>query len=62
MSAKKIVLSEPTETQKLIEYTNQHGLKKAADKYGCDKSTLSRWIRTQGYAMVREYRKKQVTA
>lgn len=62
MSAKKIVLTEPMETMKVIEYTNQHGLKKSAEKYGCDKSTLSRWIRTQGFEMVREYRKKQVQA
>lgn len=62
MRPKKIVLTEQTETEKLIAFTNQHGLKKAAEQYGCDKSTLSRWIRTQGFEMVREYRKKQVTA
>lgn len=62
MSAKKIVLSHPTETEKLIDYVNQHGLQAAAEKYGCDKSTLSRWLKVQGYKLVRQYRKATVTA
>lgn len=58
----KIVITEPTETMKLINYVNQHGLKKAAKKYGTSPGRLSIWIRKQGYQMVREYRKKAVTA
>jgi hypothetical protein len=58
MSRHKIVISEPTETMKLIEFVNQHGLKKAAEKYGTSPGRLSIWIRGQGYQMVREYRKK----
>lgn len=58
----KIVITEPTETMKLIEYANQHGLKKAAKKYGTSPGRLSIWIRNQGYQMVREYRKKAVSA
>lgn len=61
MPARKIEVTEQSETEKLIAYANQHGLKKAAKKYDCDASTLSRWIRSQGFEMVREYRKKQVT-
>lgn len=62
MRPPKIVITEPTETMKLIEYANQHGLKKAAEKYGTSPGRLSIWIRGQGFEMVREYRKKQVTA
>lgn len=58
MSARKITVSEPSETEKLIDYVNQHGLKAAAVKYGAHPSTLSRWIRVQGYEMVRQYRRK----
>lgn len=57
----KIVITEPTETMRLIEYANQHGLKKAAEKYGTSAGRLSIWIRGQGYQMVREYRKKVAT-
>lgn len=57
-----IPILEPTETMKLIEYTNRHGLKKAAKKYGTNTASLSRWIRSQGYKMVREYRKSEVMA
>lgn len=58
----KIVITEPTETMKLIEYANQHGLKKAAKKYGTSPGRLSIWIRKQGYEMVREYRRKVASA
>lgn len=62
MRPKSITVTEPTETVKLIEYANQHGLKKAAKKYGTNPASLSRWIRTQGYKMVREYRKEAATS
>lgn len=62
MSPPKIKITEPTETMKLIEYANQHGLKKAAQKYGTSPGRLSIWIRGQGFKMVREYRKTQVTS
>lgn len=58
MSAKKIVLTEPTETMKLVDYVNRHGLKLAAVHYGCDASTLSRWLKVQGYELIRQYRRK----
>ena len=60
MRPPKIKITEPTETMQLIEYVNQHGLEKAAEKYGTSKGRLSIWIRNQGFQMVREYRKKQV--
>lgn len=62
MAHEKIKITEPTETMKLIEYANQHGLKKAAKKYGTSPGRLSIWIRKQGYQMVREYRKKAATS
>lgn len=62
MRQKKITVTEPTETMKLIEYANQHGLKKAAKKYGTSPGRLSIWIRSQGFEMVREYRRKAVQA
>jgi len=55
----KITITEPTETMKLIDYVNRHGLKKAAEKYGTSPGRLSIWIRGQGFQMVREYRKVQ---
>lgn len=62
MRPKSITVSEPTETMKLIEYVNRNGLTAAAKVYGTNPASLSRWIRKQGYQMVREYRKAQVTA
>lgn len=62
MRQKKITVTEPTETIKLIEYANQHGLKKAAQKYGTSPGRLSIWIRSQGFEMVREYRRKDAQA
>lgn len=56
MRPPKIKITEPTETMKLIDYVNRHGLKKAAEKYGTSPGRLSIWIRRQGYQMVREYR------
>lgn len=61
MRPSKIVVTEPTETMRLIDYTNRHGLKKAAEKYGTSPGRLSIWIRKQGYKLVREYRKTEVT-
>lgn len=62
MRPKSITVSEPTETMKLIEYVNRNGLKNAAKVYGTSAASLSRWIRVQGYKLVREYRKNEVTA
>jgi hypothetical protein len=62
MRPPKITVTTPTETMKLIEYANQHGLKKAAERYGTSPGRLSIWIRSQGYEMVREYRRKAVSA
>jgi DNA-binding MurR/RpiR family transcriptional regulator len=60
MRPKSITVSEPKETERLIAFANRHGLKKAAKKYGTSPASLSRWIRTQGFEMVREYRRKAV--
>lgn len=57
MSAKKLILGQRSETEKLVEVVNRDGLKTAAEKYGCHPSTLSRWIRVQGYELIRQYRK-----
>lgn len=58
MRQSKLAVKEPTETMKLIDYVNQHGLRKAAEKYGTSPGRLSIWIRNQGFEMVREYRRK----
>lgn len=57
MRPKSITMTEVTETEKLIAFANRHGLRKAAKKYGTSPASLSRWIRTQGFQMVREYRR-----
>lgn len=57
MRPKSIVISEPTETMKLIEYVNENGLRNAAKVYGTSPTTLSRWLRVQGYKLVRQWRK-----
>lgn len=62
MRPRTITVTEPTEVLKLIEYVNKVGLSTAAKVYGTNPASLSRWIRTQGYEMVREYRQKAVTA
>lgn len=62
MRPRSIQIVEPTETMKLVEYVNQHGLQAAAEKYGCDKSTLSRWLKVQGYKLIRQYRRMAVSA
>lgn len=55
MSAKKINVSELSETQKLIDLVNRVGLEAAAKQYDTHASTLSRWIRSQGYSLRRTY-------
>lgn len=57
MRPKSITVKEPSETMKLVEYVNQHGLTPAAKKYGTSASSLSRWLKVQGYQMIRQYRK-----
>lgn len=55
MSARTLNVSGQLETEKLIEYVNQLGLKRAAEKYGTNASSLSRWLRSQGYQLRRTY-------
>lgn len=57
MRPKRIVITEVTETEKLIDYVNRHGLKAAAEKYGASSTTLGRWLRVQGYELIRQWRK-----
>lgn len=56
----KIVVTDPLETEKIVEHVNKVGLKKAGKKYGISPGRLSVWIRNQDYEMVRQYRKKVV--
>lgn len=60
MRPKSITIVEQSETEKLVEIVNQLGLKQAAEKYGTNASSLSRWLRTQGFQVVREYRRKNI--
>lgn len=55
MSARTLNVSGQSETEKLVEYVNQLGLKRAAEKYGTNQSSLSRWLRSQGYQLRRTY-------
>lgn len=49
MRPKSITISGQSETEKLVDYVNQLGLKRTAEKYGTNASSLSRWLRTQGF-------------
>lgn len=69
MQRKKIVISEPMEVYRIVGRVNQFGLEATAASIGCHPSTLSRWLTTQGYQMIRTWEsraviemKKQVTA
>lgn len=62
MRPKSIQIVEPTETMKLVEYVNRNGLQTTAKVYGTSASSLSRWLKVQGYEMIRQYRKKAVQA
>lgn len=55
MSKRTLNVSGLSETEKLIAFVNQNGLKEAAVKYGTNTSSLSRWIRSQGYSLRRVY-------
>lgn len=55
MSAKKIVIIDRVEREKLIDLVNRVGLEAAAKQYDTHASTLSRWIRAQGYSLRRTY-------
>lgn len=55
MRPKTITVTGSSETEKLIDYVNQLGLKRAAEKYGTNASSLSRWLRSQGYQLRRTY-------
>lgn len=57
MRPKSIKITELSETEKLVETVNRDGLKTAAKEFNCDPTTLSRWIRVQGYELIRQYRK-----
>lgn len=59
MSAKKIVHETRTETEKLVERINTHGIQKVAKQYDTHPSTLSRWLRSQGFRLVRQYVKQE---
>lgn len=69
MRPKKIVILEPMEVYKIVARVNRIGLEATAEKLGCHPTTLSRWLATQGYVMIRTWEsrdvnemKKQVTA
>lgn len=60
MSAKKIVIQEPMEVYKIVGRVNTLGLEETAAQLQCDKSTLSRWLTTQGYVMIRRWEDAEV--
>ena len=51
MSAKKIVLKDRMELYNIVAQVNRHGLEAVAAQLDCDKSTLSRWLRKEGYTV-----------
>jgi hypothetical protein len=60
MRPKKIVIREPMEVYKIVGRVNRDGLEKTAQALGTHKSTLSRWLDTQGYVMVRTWEDAKV--
>lgn len=59
MSAKKIVISEPMEVYKIVGRVNTIGLEETAKSLDAHPSTLSRWLATQGYVMIRTWELKK---
>lgn len=55
MRPKKIVVQEPMEVYRIIARVNRDGLSATAAALGVVDSTLSRWLTTQGYTMVRTW-------
>lgn len=60
MRPKKIVIREPMEVYKIVGRVNTIGLEETAKSLGAHPSTLSRWLATQGYVMIRQWERKQV--
>lgn len=59
MSARKIVLKEPMEVYKIVGRVNTIGLAETAKLLDTHPSTLSRWLATQGYVMIRTWEKSK---
>lgn len=55
----KIVVQSPTE--EVVEKVNQIGLTKASKKFKTSPSSLSRWLRAQGYVSKYQYVKETAT-
>jgi len=51
MSAEKIVLKDRMELYNIVARVNKDGLEAVAKELECDKSTLSRWLRKQGFSV-----------
>ena len=59
MRPKKIVIREPMEVYKIVGRVNTIGLEETAKSLDASPSTLSRWLNTQGYKMIRTWEKKE---
>lgn len=56
MRPKKIVIREPMEVYKIVGRVNTIGLEETAKSLDAHPSTLSRWLATQGYEMIRVWK------
>lgn len=60
MRPRKIVIGEPMEVYKIVGRVNTIGLEETAKSLGAHPSTLSRWLATQGFVMIRTWEKAKV--
>lgn len=49
MRAKKIVLQDRMELYNIVARVNSRGIAAVAASLDCDPTTLTRWLRSQGY-------------
>lgn len=51
MRPKKIVLNDRMELYKIVARVNSMGIASVAEQLECDPTTLTRWLKDQGYAV-----------
>ena len=51
MRPKKIVLKDRMELYNIVARVNSKGIAEVAEQLECDPTTLTRWLREQGYAV-----------
>lgn len=59
MRPKKIVITEPMQVYNLVARVNRDGIEATAAALDCNPTVLTRWLKVQGYVMVRKWEQKK---